>query len=179
MSHRLLLISWIAVMFLSRFPQLFVQTRLRGVSRRSSTCVPRDTFNVLSARRVTSTVSFASSMAATASGQGPHTPGAASVVQKPAESLKNMNAQTAKHAQWMVRILSPKLIRYTFSSKGKQIEAEKFQCLLVSTDPKQFMIGSLPFSFSTPKAAKMASDKFLHGTCFSIRVPEFDNKVKI
>ena len=166
-------------MFLSRFPQLFVQTRLHGVCRHSSTCVLQDTVIVSSSWRVTSTVSFASSMAATASGQGPHTPGAASGVQKPAESLKNMNAQTAKHAQWMVRILSPKLIRYSFMSKGRQIDAEKFQCLLVSSDAKQFMIGSVPFNFSTPKAATTAAEKFQSGTCFSIRVPEFDNKVKI
>ena len=35
-------------------------------------------------------------------------------MEKPVESLKNMNVQTAKYASWVVRILSPKLIRYTF-----------------------------------------------------------------
>ena len=74
-------------------------------------------------------------------------------MEKPLESLKNMNVQTAKYASWVVRILSPKLIRYTFFSKGKSVEAEKFLCLLVSGNPTQFMTGSVPFSFAAPDTA--------------------------
>ena len=97
---------------------------------------------------------------------------------KPVETLKNMNAQTAKHASWVVRILSPKLVRYGFASKGKQVEAEKFLCVLVSANPTQFMTGSVPFSFVTPDAAKKAFEKFKSGTCFRVQQPEFDGKLK-
>ena len=99
-------------------------------------------------------------------------------MEKPVESLKNMNVQTAKYASWVVRILSPKLIRYTFPSKGKSVEAEKFLCLLVSGNPTQFMTGSVPFSFAAPDAAKKAFEKFKAGTCFRVQVPEFDGKLK-
>ena len=97
---------------------------------------------------------------------------------KPVETLKNMNLETAKHAQWMVRVLAPKLIRYTFQAKGKTVEAEKFQCLLVSTIPTQFMIGSVPFNFAAPKAASQAFQKFKAGLCFRVQQPEFDGRMK-
>ena len=99
-------------------------------------------------------------------------------MEKPLESLKNMNVQTAKYASWVVRILSPKLIRYTFPSKAKSVEAEKFLCLLVSGNPMHFMTGSVPFSFASPGAAKKAFEKFKAGTCFRTLVPEFDGKFK-
>ena len=97
---------------------------------------------------------------------------------KPVETLKNMNLETAKHAQWMVRVLAPKLIRYSFQSKQKTVEAEKFQCLLVSTIPTQFMIGSVPFNFAAPKAASQAFQKFKAGLCFRVQQPEFDGRMK-
>jgi hypothetical protein len=81
-------------------------------------------------------------------------------LEEPLESLKNMNVQTAKYASWVVRILSPKLIRYTFPSKRKSVEAEKFLFLLVSGNPTQCTIGSVPFTFAAPDTAKKALDRF-------------------
>ena len=97
---------------------------------------------------------------------------------KPVETLKNMNLETAKHAQWVVRVLAPKLIRYSFQSKQKTVQAEKFQCLLVSTNPTQFMIGSVPFNFAAPQAARQALQKFRAGLCFRVQQPEFDGRMK-
>ena len=97
---------------------------------------------------------------------------------KPVETLKNMNLETGKHAQWMVRVLAPKLIRYSFQAKEKTVQAEKFQCLLVSTIPTQFMIGSVPFNFAAPKAASLAFQKFKAGLCFRVQQPEFDGRMK-
>ena len=45
---------------------------------------------------------------------------------KPVETLKNTNVQTAKHASWVVRVLSPKIIPYTFSSKGQPVAAVRW-----------------------------------------------------
>ena len=89
-----------------------------------------------------------------------------------------MNVQTGKHATWVVRVLSPKLILYQFTARGKQVHASKFQCLLVSKDPRQFMLGSVPFSFASPDAASKAFDRFKDGLTFIINTPEFDNKMK-
>ena len=113
---------------------------------------------------------------AASSGQ-PAVPGPASTTSG-LEMLKNMNVQTGKHATWVVRVLSPKLIRYQFTARGKQVHASKFQCLLVSKDPRQFMLGSVPFSFASPDAASKAFDRFKDGLTFIINTPEFDNKMK-
>ena len=94
------------------------------------------------------------------------------------ETLKNMNLETAKHAQWVVRVLAPKLIRYSFQAKQKTVQAEKFQCLLVSTIPTQFMTGSVPFNFAAPQAARQAFQKFRAGLCFRVQQPEFDSRMK-
>ena len=64
-----------------------------------------------------------------------HSPSSASDMEKPVETLKNMNLETAKHAQWVVRVLAPKLIRYSFQAEQKTVQAEKFQCLLVANIP--------------------------------------------
>ena len=73
-----------------------------------------------------------------------------------AETIKNMNNTTAKHATWILRILDPKLIKYKFSARGQVVNAEKFQCVLVSQNPKEYMIGNVPFAFQDRNAAKKA-----------------------
>lgn len=45
------------------------------------------------------------------------------------EKLQNCDNSTAKHAQWLVRALDPKVVTYTFWAKGEQVSATKFQCL--------------------------------------------------
>ena len=77
----------------------------------------------------------------------------------PFETLKNMNQTTAKYASWVVRVLAPKLIPYEFTSRGEVVKATKFQCILVSKDPTQFMIGNVPFSFATRDAPSEAREK--------------------
>ena len=94
------------------------------------------------------------------------------------ETLKNMNVQTAKHASWVVRILSPRLIKYSFQSRGQSVQAEKFQCLIVAGNPTQFMIGSVPFNFAATDAAQEALEKFKSGMVFRVQQPQFDSKMK-
>ena len=97
---------------------------------------------------------------------------------KPTETLKNMNTSTSKHASWVVRVLSQKVIRYQFSAKQKQVQAQKFECILVAANPLQFMLGTVPFSFADPDAAGKAADKFKEGTCWRIEQPDLDTKSK-
>ena len=59
----------------------------------------------------------------------------------------------------MVRVLSPKLIRYSFQAKGKSVQAYKFQCLFATKIPTQFMLGSVLFNFAAPDAAKQAFER--------------------
>ena len=105
-------------------------------------------------------------------------PGFAREMAKPTETLKNMNTSTSKHASWVVRVVSQKVVKYTFTAKGKQIQAQKFECLLVGANPLQFILGIVPFSFAEQDAAQKASQKFKEGTCWRIDQPDFDTKTK-
>ena len=82
-----------------------------------------------------------------------------------------MNAHIGKYATWVVRVLSPKLVQYQFKAKSEVVNATKLQCILVSKDPKHFLIGTVPFSFAARDAPRQAFDKFEEGLTFQIRTP--------
>ena len=99
--------------------------------------------------------------------QPPHYASAmtASFLPENTETLKNMNASTAKHAKWYVRILDPKIISYKFRAKEKEVNATKFQCILVSKDPSEYMLGLVAFEFKDIQGAKKAFEKFKKVPC--------------
>ena len=94
------------------------------------------------------------------------------------ETLKNMNGTTAKHAQWCIWILDPKIIDYTFAARGETINASRFECMLVSKDPKQCMLAGIPFSFKERDSAKKAYTKFTDQSVWILKTVAFDTKVK-
>ena len=94
------------------------------------------------------------------------------------ETLKNMNGSSAKHATWVVRVCSSSIIPYSFFAKGVKVNAEKFEAILVSQNPKEFMIGSVPFSFKDRQGAAKAHKKFTPGSVWEIKTPHFDTKQK-
>ena len=55
-----------------------------------------------------------------------------------------MNSTTSKFAKWYVRVVAPKIIDDSFTARGETIAAQKFECVLVSKDPAQYMIGLVP-----------------------------------
>ena len=63
------------------------------------------------------------------------------------EPLKNVNSLTAKFPKWYVKVLDPKVIDYSFKSKGESIHSQKSQRELVSHEPAQYMLGLAPFDF--------------------------------
>jgi len=95
------------------------------------------------------------------------------------ETLKNMNASTAKYASWLVRVLDPKIVAYQFKARQEVVDAEKFECLLVSQNPKEYMMATVPFSFKDRSAAKKAMQKFVADTVWEVRNPTFDVKQKV
>ena len=94
------------------------------------------------------------------------------------ETLKNMNSTTGKFAKWYVRVIAPKIIEYPIKARGETIAAQKFECVLVSKDSTQYMLGLVPFAFSDRGAAKKAMDRFTENHVFEIREPAFDTKAK-
>ena len=84
----------------------------------------------------------------------------AMTLSKNVETLKNMNGGTAKYAKWYVRIIDPKIIEYSFIARGQSVQAKKFECILVSKDPSQYMLALVPFEFKDPNAAQKAYEKF-------------------
>ena len=100
------------------------------------------------------------------------------MLSKNTEALKSMNSQTAKYAKWYVKILDPKVIDYPFFSKGENIHAQKFQCVLVSHVPEQYMLGLVPFDFRDRNAATKAAEKFTADSVWEITTPAFDTRSK-
>ena len=70
---------------------------------------------------------------------------------KNVESLKNMSASTSKFAKWYVRIIDPKVNDYTFQARGEKVNAKKFECVVVSRGPSQYMMGMVPFELGTAR----------------------------
>ena len=89
-----------------------------------------------------------------------------------------MNAATAKYAKWYVRIIDPRVVPYSFMAKNERVQAQKFQCVLVSKDPSQYMLGLVPFDFTNRNAAVDASKRFTANTVWEITTPAFDTKAK-
>ena len=100
------------------------------------------------------------------------------MLSKNVETLKNMNSTTAKFAKWYVWVIDPKVIDYTFSAKGEQIQAQKFQCVLVSKEPGQYMLGLVPFDFRNRGAAVAAQQQFKPDSVWELTTPAFDSKSK-
>ena len=94
------------------------------------------------------------------------------------ETLKNMNSSTSKFAKWYVRVIAPKIIDYPIKARGEPIAAQKFECVLVSKDSAQYMLGLVPFAFNDRGAAQKAMDKFTENHVFEITQPAFDTKAK-
>ena len=84
------------------------------------------------------------------------------------ETLKHMNTSTQKYAKWVVRVVTGRVVEYQFTARGETVHAAKFVCILVSKNPKEYMQGCVPFSFSNRAAAADAAKKFKDGTCWEI-----------
>ena len=93
---------------------------------------------------------------------------------KNTEALKSMNSQTAKFAKWCVKVLDPKVIDYSSRAKGEDVRAQKFQCVLVSNVPEQYMLGRVPFDFKDRKAAANAAAKLTPDSVGELTTPAFD-----
>ena len=89
-----------------------------------------------------------------------------------------MNSSTGKFAKWYVRVIAPKIIDNPIKARGETIAAQKFECVLVSKDSSQYMLGLVPFAFSDRGAAQKAMDKFTENHVFEITQPAFDTKAK-
>ena len=95
------------------------------------------------------------------------------------ETLTNMNAGTSKYALWIIRVVGdPKVIEYDFTARGETVHAQKFECVIVSKDPADYMLGVVPFNFNDRSAATKAKGKFLKDTVWEIKLPAFDSKAK-
>ena len=100
------------------------------------------------------------------------------VLPKNLETLKNMNATTAKYAKWFVRVIDPTVLDYSFQSRGEKVSAQNFQCILVSKDPSQYMMGLVPFDFKNRQAAANAEKTFAANSVWEVSAPLLDAKAK-
>ena len=68
-----------------------------------------------------------------------------------------MNSTIGKFAKWYVRIIDPKIIPHEFRSRGEIVSAERYECVLVSKDPTQYMLATVPFDFNDRLSATKKS----------------------
>ena len=92
------------------------------------------------------------------------------------ESLRNLNASSAKHATWCVRVIDPKVIHYNFKARGELVPASKFCCLLVTDDPDFYVPATVLFNFNDKEAAAKAEKKFRLDSVWKMKKPQFDPK---
>ena len=94
------------------------------------------------------------------------------------ESVMNMNETNVKYAKWCLRVLKPQLQSYTFQARGQTIEAKTFTCILVSDNPSEYLIGSVPFEFRSPDGPQQAMTRFVENTVWVVSKPGFDLRAK-
>ena len=74
--------------------------------------------------------------------------------------IENMSSQIGKFAKWCVRIIDAKVIKFQFTASGETVTAERYECLLVSKDPTQYMLATIPFSFGGRQLATKSLGTF-------------------
>ena len=96
------------------------------------------------------------------------------------DKLDKMNATTAKFTSWIVMIRNPKILTIRFWSKHqhKFVDVKRFQCVLASADPKQYMYGCVLQDYRSENAIDEALAKFEEGSVWKISRPVFDTKSK-
>ena len=94
------------------------------------------------------------------------------------ESVLELNETNAKHARWIVRVKKPQLQNYTFIARGQSTSAQSFSCLLVSSNAKEYLHGSVPFDFKDKEGPSQAMLKFLEDTVWVVSKPAFDIRAK-
>lgn len=96
------------------------------------------------------------------------------------DAVKNMNSNNGKFGAWLLCVRSPEALHVRFQNRkdGKWIEGYRFQCVLASNDPKQYMYGVIPYDFKNSNSAQEACDKFVEGSIWKITKPSFDTRAK-
>ena len=91
------------------------------------------------------------------------------------ESLDKMNSTNGQSMSWIVKVANPKIIRVQYWSKHAQEvkEVKRFQCVLTSADPKQYMYGCV-----CNHSVDEAHVKFQEGSVWKITRPVFDVNTK-
>ena len=86
------------------------------------------------------------------------------------DKLDKMNATTAKFTSWIVMIRNPKIliIRYWSNHQHKFVDVKRFQCVLASADPKQYMYGCVLHDYRSENAIDEALAKFEEGSVWKI-----------
>ena len=94
------------------------------------------------------------------------------------DTLRNMNASSGRYASWILWVRSPQITQIKFKARGQDVEGSVFQCVLASSDAKQYMYGKVPFDFKNRAAADEAAQKFIENSVWKITNPTFDPKAK-
>ena len=94
------------------------------------------------------------------------------------EKLKNMSASTGMFAIRNVLVIDSTLNDYAFSSRGEKTDAQQNECVLVSMDPSQYMMGIAPSKFKNRHAASNSENMLRRNSVLEVTTPAFDAKAR-
>ena len=92
------------------------------------------------------------------------------------ESLNCLNADSAKHCEWLVRVRFPRLheIHYVVKATKKMASMKKFTCVLVGEDPTAYVRAIVKFDFNDQEKIVRQAERFAENTLWILRLPKLE-----
>jgi hypothetical protein len=87
--------------------------------------------------------------------------------------LLNLNSESAKHSQWLVRVVAKRIEQYVYQAKKGQVNAQKLVCVMVGTDPSAYITGSAKDKPRCP-GMKETDTKLTTDTVYTMVKPALD-----
>lgn len=94
-------------------------------------------------------------------------------------SLAELQSDGAAAAgEWRLRVHTSKIIKYTYVYNGTQVNAQKLQVELLSTDPKLYCLGTARLLKKNEQELENVRKKFLVGTAWKFSKVALDKNEK-
>ena len=94
------------------------------------------------------------------------------------EDLMVLNADSAKHCSWIVRILHGKLVDINFTNPRtkKTTHMKKFTCILVGRDPSAYVRGIVMYDFNDGNKIVELAKKFADQSMWRMTMPTVESE---
>ena len=85
------------------------------------------------------------------------------------KSLLDLNPTSAKFLVWTVRVLHGRILHYEFKDRNKKlVKATKFDCVLLSLNPQDYIMATFRHNYRDPDQVAGAKDLYRDGTVWRL-----------